>query len=395
MNIVIFNHYFIPPNHSGGTRHYSLAKYLVQQGHQVTIVAANFNHFSKKSITNSKKITRETIDNISIIWLPTPEYIENSLSRIKNMLSYSWQCKNVASLIEQPIDCVIGSSPHLFAAFSAYRFAKKIKAPFVLEVRDLWPESLIQIGKISKWHPLVLLFKKLETYLYRRANQIISLLPDAKKYISQYTNPDKIHWLPNFIDRQLFWAKNKISHDPFTIIYLGSHGKANQLDIIIDAAIALEKYPNKIEFQLIGNGPEKKRLQQKAANYPHIRFLDAVPKNQVSDYLSKGDAFILALSETELYEYGVSLNKLYDYMIMAKPIIYIGNSSNNPIKDMQSGVHIPSHDIQKIVDAISHLASLNEIDREKMGNLNRQYVLQHHELSVVGEKLIEIIRGVN
>lgn len=401
MNIWIVNHYFVPPKQAGGTRHYSLARYLVEQGHQVQIIAANFNHYTKTYIEASDNPVNTSIDGIDVLWLPTPSYQANTtVGRLRNMLSFAKSCRRHARNHArfQP-DVIIGSSPHLFAALAANRLAKHYRVPFVLEVRDLWPESLVVLSKVSRYHPAIIAFKALEIYLYRQAAQIITLLPNAKDYFARYgVANDKVQCIPNFFDPTLFASQPPSSENAsFTLMYVGSHGLANNLDLLVDAAKELEQqHPDSnIKIQLIGDGPEKARLQQKAAGLRCIEFCPAVAKSQVPSCLAAADACVLLLFDSDLYRWGMSANKLFDYMASAKPIILIGQSANNPIAELQSGVHIAEQNPKLLADAIATLATTSKTELAAMGQRNRQYASEHHQLPVVGRQLVDVLLAVS
>jgi glycosyltransferase involved in cell wall biosynthesis len=246
LNIIMINHYAIPPIEAGGTRHYSLAKELIARGHHVHIVAANFNHQTKIPIVynNEERLFEQVYDEVPFIFVNVPAYQGNSPARLLNMLSFSRQIRNSSYLkcMDSP-DVVIGSSPHPFAAWAAQRMAASWGVPFIFEVRDLWPQSLIDLGRISPKHPAVRLLAQLEKYLYNHADKIITLLPGAYEYIKSIgIDAGKVIWIPNGIDFSLYnQLFSEEEHDKFTVMYAGAHGLANGLQTIINCAEILAK----------------------------------------------------------------------------------------------------------------------------------------------------------
>ena len=203
MRIWMINHYAAPPTMAGGTRHYNFARQLMQRGHEVTLIAANYNHFSHTYIpTPTQAGEIDYTYEVPFIWIPTPTYRGNTLARFQNMLTFSWNTLRKKYLPRtSPPDIIIGSSPHLFAALGAELLSRRLKVPFILEIRDLWPESLVDLGRMSTRHPMIKLMRGIEKYLYKRADRIISLLPSADKYlIAHGVKPEHILWLPNSID---------------------------------------------------------------------------------------------------------------------------------------------------------------------------------------------------
>jgi glycosyltransferase involved in cell wall biosynthesis len=158
MKIWIVNYNTPLPSWPGSSRHYNLARGLINHGHNVTIITANFSHFKRAYIV-SKGTKNTVINGVEYYWIPVTSYKKN-ISRLYSMLVFAWRVlfKKYLPCIERP-DIIIGSSPSPFVAFSAYRLARRFKVPYVLEVRDLWPETLITLGGISRFNPIILLMK--------------------------------------------------------------------------------------------------------------------------------------------------------------------------------------------------------------------------------------------
>nr|ADT71682.1 glycosyl transferase group 1 [uncultured organism] len=169
-------------------------------------------------------------------------------------------------------DIIIGSTVHLFAVFAAYRLSKRYQVPFIMEVRDLWPQTLIDMG-MSKWHPFIIVLALLERYLYKRADKIITLLPDAYQYIAKFTNRDKIEWISNGVDiNNIIYTEATNSNKKFTILYTGAIGEANNLIDLVLVAHQL-KNEKEIVFKIVGNGPQKAYLLdevKKLKDYQYI-----------------------------------------------------------------------------------------------------------------------------
>src|SRR3989304_4922894 len=268
MHVWIVNQYAYTPDHCTGTRHWSLARRLVEVGHRVTVVSSSFFHSARREtrLRPGELYRREMAEGVTFLWLRTPPYEGNSLARLRNMLTFAWRVWRRCGLSDEPRpDVVVGSSPHLFAAWSAQRLARFYRAPFVLEIRDLWPETFVSLGVMSSWHPLVQVFGRIERYLYRTSDRILSLLPGAADYIVKHGGTaDKIEWLPNGIDLSLVPPPPPTpQNDKFTLMFAGSHGAANGLDQLLDAAKMLQARPlgERIRIRLLGDGPEKSRLQ--------------------------------------------------------------------------------------------------------------------------------------
>ncbi|MBN2333539.1 MAG: glycosyltransferase family 4 protein [Deltaproteobacteria bacterium] len=395
MNIWFINHYSLTPQEAGGTRHYSLASRLIEKDHQVTIIAASYNHWTRQNnhCAPGSIDQASVIDGIQFIWLRTPPYTANP-ARVFNMLTFAWHLR-FAGLLDtygKP-DVIIGSSPHLFAAYAAERLAAANHIPFVLEIRDLWPLSLMRLGNFSSRHPFIFILGKLELYLYRRARLIISLLPEADAHFVNHGAPaDRIVLLPNGTDLSFFPPPEKpVDKTFFSIYYAGTLGLANGVQSMVDAAAILQQrgWGEKIRFFFLGEGPDKKALIRRCReeNLQLVTFLDPVAKHDVQKQLCQADAFILTLKKSDLYRFGMSLNKLYDYLAMGRPIIFGGQTPHNPVAETGAGFVVPAEDAQAMANAIVKLASLSGDERWAMGQLGRKYIEKNHDISHLGDLL--------
>lgn len=395
MKILLINHYAIPPTEAGGTRHYSLAKELIALGHEVHIIAANFSHQTKTPIIPNIKeqVFKQVIEGVPFIFVTVPSYTGNSPARLKNMLSFARQLyfSSYIKQIDKP-DIVIGSSPHPFATWAAQKMAKRWGVPFIFEVRDLWPQSLIDLGRISPKNPAVRFMAKLEKYLYNQADKIITLLPGAHEYIQSVgIDPTKVVWIPNGIDFSLYnQASKSVDTDKFTVMYAGAHGLANGLETVIKCAELIEKeYEDKILFRLVGDGPEKAKLQSmgKEKQLTNVKFDNPVPKQDIPNVLNQADAFIAVIRDSPLYKYGISLNKIYDYLASMRPVVIGVNAFNNPVEEAQAGISVSSENPQELADAVLRIYNMSKSEREQMGVNGRKYVEENHDFRMLAEKL--------
>ncbi len=399
MNIWLVNHYANPPTQSGWTRHFSLARELRRFGHQVVILTSSFDHATQQEfrLSRGERYCIEEIENVPFMWIKTPPYKGNTLARVWNMIAFSYQVLQLArpSRLGKP-DLVWGSSPHLFAGWSAERLAQSHKVPFVFEVRDLWPQTLIDLGKFSPKHPFIWLMEKIERYLYRKADRIISLLPRAHLHMGEKgADEQKIVWIPNGIDLNLVPPPEPPmprEDGTFTVMYAGAHGLANNLEFIIESAyiVARKGWSDRIRFRFVGDGPDKPRLMRLASEkgLANIAFDNAVPKQEIYRVLAEADAFVVSLKDSPLYRWGISLNKLFDYMASARPIIFaVTLEANNPVAEAGAGISAPASDPEAVAEAILLLAQMSPQERWEMGLRGRHYVEEHHTFQKLAEKL--------
>lgn len=403
MNIWLVNHYALPPTQTGGTRHYALARELICSGHQVTLIASSFSHFSLQDthLRKGERWRHELIDEVPFLWLHTPAYAGNSVARLWNMLMFSvrvWAGMGMRQL--DPPDVVIGSVTHLFGALAAERLATRRGIPFVLEIRDLWPQTLIELGKLSPRHPMVQVMERIERHLYRRAARIVTVLPGAVEHmVAKGAGQSKIVWIPNGVDfSRVPPPKPPGDNGRCTLVYAGSHGIANGLDTLLDAAALLQRdgWADRAQFRFIGDGPQKPRLCQRARDegIRNVSFDAAVPKADVYRVLQEADILLVTLKNLPLYRWGMSLNKLFDYLAAARPIVFGANVPANPVSEAQAGLTVAPEDARAMAGAIKHLMAMSPAERWQMGLNGRRFVEEHHDYRHLARRLEGVLAAV-
>lgn len=403
MKIWIINQYAMSPLEAGGTRHYNLGRELVKRGHEVTIVTSTVNYITRKAahVSNGGVSTRAEIDGVCFIWVSSPTYEGNGVRRVWNMVEFATNTGK--SIHEQRLaapDVILGSSPSMAAALAAARLARSYKVPFVLEVRDLWPQSLVDLGNVTRRHPVVLLLESVEKYLYRRADVILSPLPNAKDHIrSKCPGAVDAVWLPNGVECAAVPLRLPSgSGSPFTLMYAGAHNVANNLETVLEAAAILKEqgYSERIRFRFVGDGPQKSYLlniaQEKRIH--NISFEDQVPKCQIYSVLQQADAFLMSTRKTTLYKYGVSPNKLHDYMAVARPTIVAMDSFNNPVAQAGAGLVVPPERPDELAEAIKEIYGLPPGARNAMGIRGRKFVEENNDFSQLAVRLEHTLKQV-
>lgn len=401
LNIWIVNHYAVPPGQSGGTRHWVLGQYLLKAGHSVSILAGNVNYHNQASAHGGQtyRARLQEHQGIKFLWLSVPPY-RGALLRVFSMIVFAVRIVfgRSSSHLPRP-DIVIGSTPHPFAALAALIVARRCKAKFVLEVRDIWPESLVELGGYSWFHPFILLLDQIEKLLVRKADHIICLLPKASEdLVRKGSDLNQITWIPNGVDLTLFDAPMPKSRDgKFVIMYAGAHGVANGLDVVLGAAEILQsRNEDDIRFVLVGDGTEKEQLKESAARrgLTNVEFRESVPKNTIPSVLAQADVCFMHLRDLPVFRWGVSPNKLFDYMGAARPVIFAVNTSVNPIEIAGAGVAISPENPEELADAAVALAELSDKEREQMGARGREYIVKEHSETVLGARLHQVLTSL-
>lgn len=398
-NVWILNHYAVPPGTPGGTRHFNLAKNLPAHGWQASIVAASVEHLSGKQRLSSGEVCRiETCADVSFLWLRTTGYQGNGGGRMRNMLEYAWRAWRPSSTKNLPRpDAVIGSSVHPFAAVAGALLARRFGVPFVFEVRDLWPQTLIDLGRIGANSLTARIMRMMERWLYRRADRIVTLLPRAVDYIAPLGVPEgKVVWIPNGVELSDFPDPGAplpgSEGRPFNLMYFGAHGQANDLDNILKAMKLLQEREGvaRVHLRMIGDGPTKPGLLKLAQqlDLQNVSFESPVPKSEVPTIAAQADAFVLSvLDRPNLYRYGISMNKLYDYFAGRRPIIMASAAANDPIHDSGAGFTVAPENPMALAGAISELMAMPADARVEMGAAGRRYIEQNNDFAILARNL--------
>lgn len=408
MNILLINHYAGSVAHGMEFRPFYLAREWVRAGHSVSIVAASFAHPRSRQPQLTAPYTEETIEGIHYFWLKTPAYTGNGLARIRNIFTFLWRLYSYKKrlLTTTAPDVVISSSTYPLDIFPAKMLARTRKVPLIYEVHDLWPLSVIELGGISKYHPFIILLQYAENTAYKNADTVVSILPYTKEHMLHHgMHPAKFNHIPNGICKDDYMNPPTVSEEHMRVIeklrtqgktivcYAGNHGVANNLHIFIDAAE--QCIGTNLAFICVGDGSEKEQLQHYAASkqLPDFYFLPSLPKRQVLQYLTQMDILYIGLQPKPLFRFGVSPNKLFDYMMAKKPIVYAIDAANNPVEEAHCGYSAPPNDAHAIATTLLRLAQFSPEEREAMGNNGFSYVIERHEYSVLAESFIRVIHA--
>jgi glycosyltransferase involved in cell wall biosynthesis len=398
-HVWILNQYALEPSGAGGTRHFSLAKQLPEHGWSASIIAASFELNKGRQRLESAECTRlEVFDGVPFLWLRTPVYEGNGAGRMVNMLTYALRALLPSSLSKLPRpDVIIGSSVHPFAAWAGALLASRYGVPFVFEVRDLWPQTLIDLGRLRADSLLAKGMLVLEHWLYRRASKIITLLPRAAEYIVPLGVPhEKIVWIPNGVDLDGFPVPAPSpNNDVFTLMYFGAHGQTNDLANVLQAMAVLKRrgHAARVRLRMIGDGPKKPSLMDLAQELglDNVSFENPVSKRMIPTLASEADAFVFNLVDAPVFRFGISSNKLFDFLAGARPVLFCCNAANNPVNDAGCGITVLPGDPEALADAVVRLLDTPDDKRAAMGRAGRAFVELNNGFRSLGARLAQLL----
>jgi glycosyltransferase involved in cell wall biosynthesis len=404
----IVNHYADAPDRASGTRHFDLARRLVARGHDVTIFASGFSHVTgrEERLRDGRLYRRESFEGVRFIWLRTSPYRGNGGRRQLNMLSFLLVFLIVQVKVLRP-DAVIGSTVHPFAALGAWMVARARRATFLFEIRDLWPQTLVDMGAMRVGSIGERTLRRIEAFLVRRATVVIALLPGIQGYLRERGLPaNHVLYVPNGVDLEAFDVAvgdptHSVEAAPYEAIavahrregrvvfgYVGAFGRVNDVATVIQGAVAAEeREPGLVALILVGDGPERALLESMAAGLDHVTLAAPVPKRTVPKVLRALDVGVVHATATPVYRYGISFNKLFEYFAARVPVLFACTSAYDPVASSGAGVTIAPGDPAAVADGFLRLAHVGASERSRMGEAGRAYVAREHDIECLAAML--------
>jgi len=387
VKILLIHQAFVSPQEAGGTRHYEFARQCATEGHSFTIVASNLSYLTgQKTVTGKTRLVSEQdMDGVRVLRAYTyPSLHRSFVWRIVTFLSFMltsvW-----AGLKAGPVDVVMGTSPPIFQAVSASVVAFLRRRPFLLEIRDLWPEFGIDMGVLTN-PVLIRLARWLERFLYNRAAHFIVNSPAYRDYLLRKGIPqNRISLIANGVDPTMFDPTNRgeVIREEFGLVgkfvatYAGALGQANDIPTILRAAQKLQG-ETAVHILLVGDGKERVNLERLATDMDlqNVTFTGSRPKAQMKDFLAASDVGVATLLDIPMFRTTYP-NKVFDYMAAGRAtVLGIDGVIREVIEAANGGVFVPPGDADKLAEALRTLSETPERTKA-MGLAARTYVEVH------------------
>jgi glycosyltransferase involved in cell wall biosynthesis len=426
MNILYLNHYAGGPDWGMEFRPWSLSREWVRLGHRVDIVAASFSHVRARQPQAGQLNTpilpgsmgHSSLEDVRWHWYTSNAYAGNGVGRVRNIAQFlgrvAWQAKAIAQQLRP--DVVIASSTYPMDIWVAALLAQEAKRVgtrglLVHEVHDLWPLSPIELSGMSPAHPFIRLCQAGEDWACRHADRVVSMLPNVADHLRAHGLAEgKLHIVGNGISPQ-DWDSAQVqplradiaahvaalhAQGACVVGYAGSHGTPNALEHLLLAAQHLQDAPGEgppLAFVLVGGGHEKTALQAQAQalGLRQVAFFDPVPKAQVPAFLAQVDVAYIGWQDVSIYRFGIAPNKLFDYMMAAKPVLHSVAAANDPVALSGCGLTVAPADPTAIAAGLRHLANMPVPERMAMGESGKRYVLAHHTWPVLAQRFLDAL----
>lgn len=372
MNIWLINHYAVPPKYYPLARQTCFAKYLMEMGHTVTIFAASTVHNSTMNlITDGRPWREETVDGVHYVYIKCKGYQGSGLKRIYNICEFAWKLPGVCRRFPKPDTIVATSMPPTSCAMGIH-LARKYKCKGIAEIADLWPESIVAYGIAGPRNPAVIGLRWLEKWIYTHADDVVFTMEGAYDYIvEQGWEKDiprsKVHYINNGVDLEAFHYNREhyqvddsdlSNPEQFNVIYTGSIRKVNNLGLLLDAA--KEVRDPKVKFLIWGDGDERLILEQRVRDegIGNVVFKGKVEKKHVPYIVSNADLNIAHNTPMTLFRFGISFNKLFDYLAAERPVLCDFPCPYNPAIQCGAGISVDDPTSKNIALAIEQMSRL-------------------------------------
>ncbi len=406
MNIWLVNHYAVPPKYYPLARQTNFAKNLMAMGHEVTIFAASTVHNSDKNLIQDKTPWREeTVDGVHYVYIRCKGYQGSGLKRVYNICEFAWKLPGVCKKFKKP-DAIVATSMPPTSCAMGIRLARKYRCKGIAEIADLWPESIVAYGIAGPKNPAVIALRWLEKWIYKKADQVVFTMENAYAYIEnrgwdKQIPREKVHYINNGIDLPLFdencWNypvedPDLDNEDTFKVVYAGSIRKVNNLGLLLNAAKAVND--PKIRFLIWGDGDELPDLKQRVETekIPNVIFKGRVEKKFIPSIVSRADLNFAHNSPSSLFEYGISFNKLFDYLAAGKPVLCDFPSKENPAVRAGAGIQIEDTSAEQIAKAIESFATMDE-EQYSAYCKNARTTAEQYDFCNLTKKLLYIIEN--
>jgi glycosyltransferase involved in cell wall biosynthesis len=379
--------YVTPPGlGSAGGRGYMLMRELSKLKHNVLIITSDSNQLGSMPILK-EQYELQQVDGLKIWWVRTLSYkVAKSLRRIVSWLHFEWRLFLMPKKKLPVPDVIVVSSLSLLTVLNGLWLRWRFKCRLVLEIRDIWPLTIIEEGGYSKWNPLVLGLGLVEKLGYRCADEIVGTMPNLSEHVFCVLGRSKsVQCIPMGIDAAasdfkeklpLGYTEQYIPKDKFIVVHAGTVGITNALDTMLKCAEAMQTN-TKIHFLIVGEGDLKLYYQTKFAHLSNLTFAPRVTKSMVQEVLSLCDLLYFSVHVSTVWKYGQSLNKVIDYMMAGKPIVASYTGYPSMINEARCGTFVPSGDVTELKFEVQRYSNMTSLERDEIGMRGREWILQN------------------
>lgn len=407
MRIWLINHYAVPPEYYPLARQTYFAKYLQRKGHEVIIFAASTVHNSDLNlIADSTPYRKLQKNGVKYVVVKCHGYKGNGMDRIFNMTEFALKLPKVCTHFRKPDAIVATSMPPMSCAMGIH-LARKYHCKGIAEIADLWPESLIEYGMAKEKSVTVYALRKLEKWIYKNANLTVFTGEGGYDYIVEQNwhheiSREKVKYLNNGIDLEAFdYNKDHFQiEDPdlknpniFKVIYTGSIRKVNNVGLLLDVAKHIQN--KTVKILIWGDGEELPVLKERVTreNISNICFKGKVEKKYIPYIVSCADLNIAHNNPSKIFRFGISFNKIFDYLAAGRPILCDFPANYNPVIMRNAGIAVETANPNDIAKQIEGFISMSQKELDKYC-MNARETAKEYDFERLTTKLLDYISSI-
>lgn len=381
-----------------GGRGFWLMKGCAEKGHDVTVVTSNSSHLSRPpKLSESSKL--EPLPNYKIFWLNNLKYKKAfSIKRVLSWIDFEIKLFFFILKYKEKPDVIIASSLSLLSVVTAFIVSRIYKCRFVFEVRDIWPLTLVEEGNFRSTNIAVRFLSLIEFLGYKKADAIVGTMPNISAHVQERTSrKNGVYCIPMCVGGHaaalstINVDKNEADTDVLKIIYAGTIGISNVLDVYFEAAKCLE-HNLKIRFYVLGSGDMLNAYKSSYGHLKNIEFLPSVSRENVVNELKQFDVAYLSTRNSSIWNYGQSLNKIMDYMLAGRLILASYSGYKSMINEADCGFFVKAECVNSLVSCIEKLSSMPRKVRNQMGQNGRSWLLENRSYKKLANEYIEILK---
>lgn len=377
----------------------SIAREWAKAGHTVVVIASNSNHLTGNR-HQAAAFEDRLSDGVRVMRLRTMRYERTaSMARVLSWVDFERRLLG-ASLYElPPPDVIIVSSLSLLSVVSGITLARRYRCPWVFEVRDIWPLTLVEEGGFPRWHPFTVLLAGIERLGYSRAAMVVGTMPNLIAHVRRVVDrPVPVACIPFGFDPTVAQAPRRISPreegaQTLVVGYAGSIGVSNALETLIECAVPLRD-DGRYRFVIAGDGDSRESLMERTRDCDHITWLGRVPRGEVHSVLSECDVLYFAAHRSQVWEYGLSLNKLTDYLLAARPILASYSGFPTILNEAGCGEFVRAADPDALMAALHRFREMSADARAHLGENGRRWLFEHRTWERLAAEYVELIDAV-
>ena len=408
MKIWFINHYAVPPQYYPLARPSLFAKNLIKMGHDVTIIAAStvHNSASKNLIETKERVREENFDGIPYVLINCTPYQGNGLKRVANILEFAYKLPKVLNRLPKP-DAIIATSFDPISCYAGVKYAKRCGIKCIAEIADLWPETLVAYGGLSRKNPIVKYLKNVEKRIYTQADRIVFTMQGAYDYIieqgwEEVVQRSKVRFINNGIDLEQFDYNREHFHiededlkstDIFKVVYTGSIRKVNNVGKLLDVAKLINN--QRIRFLIWGDGEELSQLEERIAeeNITNVLIKGRVDKKYIPYITSLADLNIIHNNPSALFRFGISFNKMFDYLAAGRPTLTDFPCQYNPAIEGGAGIMVEDDSAVYIAKKIDFLSYLDK-DQMLIYGTSARRTAEKYDFGILTRSLLNVIEEI-